>query len=307
MVFTMLGKRKKCRVGPVPRRLRGRAIDLLTGGIRSRVVATEQAIDSRQGDEVWFWCLRRWWRVSAAALVIENPGKTGMLFYSSCLAQGLESGVLEELIGLTCRKALAGGGLSLVQAMVSPSAELDIGVLSAVGFEPLVELSYMRLDLVSKPHAANDASLTWRNFEKFSGAELAEVITATYEDSRDCPNLRGLRRVSDVITGHKANGIFAPQSWWIATRGGVPVGCVLVNDSLSGGTAEIVYLGVVKSARGGGLGRELLRYAAGQAFDRGMSALKLAVDKKNVFAKELYEREGFYEVDKRLVCIISRK
>jgi len=133
---------------------------------------------------------------------------------------------------------------------------------------------------------------------------LERIIEATYVDSQDCPRLRGLRRMEDVVASHKASGIFRPQSWWIAAREGQPVGCVLVNDSAEDkGAAELVYLGVGSAHRRRGYGRAMLRHAMEQARRRGRKRMNVAVDSANAPAVRLYRHEGFRRTDQRDVYI----
>jgi len=206
--------------------------------------------------------------------------------------------VLASLARRTGQDALR-SGLSVVQALLLPDAAPDVAMLESAGYRRLAELIYMRLNLASAPAPRDDPELTWRDYQQFEPAELAEVITATYEGSLDCPALCGLRRASDAIAGHKATGIFRPQTWWIVEQNGRPAGCALLNDSKTDGVCELVYLGVVPSFRGRGLGRTMLRRAASEARASGRIAMTLAVDSHNIYARRLYDGEGFRVTGRR--------
>ena len=263
---------------------------------------------SRSGGDVRLWWTRRRRRCAAVAMVVANAGRSGFLYHCPPAAPGVDAQALAELIRVVSLDALE-GGMCFVQALCRLDERENIEVLAAAGYEFLAKLVYMRLDLcarhVSRPGAEG---LSWRSCGEFDEDELPRVIAATYEGSLDCPALFGARDVRDVIAGHKATGIFTPQSWWIARKDGSPAGCILVNDSRSATTAEIVYAGVVPSFRGHGIGRALVRKAASQARRRGLDAITLAVDARNRFARRLYRREGFMETDRRVAyAMLARK
>ena len=66
---------------------------------------------------------------------------------------------------------------------------------------------------------------------------------------------------------------------------------------------ELAYLGVVPSARGRGLGRELMAFALSEAAHRGASSVTVSVDSRNELALRLYQRGGFVEMDRREVWL----
>jgi GNAT superfamily N-acetyltransferase len=134
------------------------------------------------------------------------------------------------------------------------------------------------------------------------------VIAGTYEESLDCPVLCGLRELSDVLASHRASGVFSPETWWIAYISGRAAGCVLVNGSGTGAEdMDLVYMGVVRDFRGRGLGRAMVRRAAGWARRHRRAALTVAVDALNVYAKAIYDRQGFRQTVRRLAYMRSAR
>jgi mycothiol synthase len=296
---------------PVPQRRWKQALRFLVGGDSrsavsdARTRAFEELARSR-AEHLRLWWTRRGRRLLGVVLVLESPGRTGMLFYSPVSGAGVEREVLADLTRTITQEALA-GGLSFVQALLAPDAEADIAMLERAGYEKLTELTYMKLDLTDAHVWRNDARLVWRSYEQFDLDELGELIDATYLGSMDCPMLHGVREVTDVIAGHKDTGIFTPQSWWIVEMKGSPVGCILVNDSRTVPASEIVYVGVVPSFRRQGIARVMLRRAAADARAEGRMALTLAVDTCNTYARKLYQGEGFHVTDRRLAYVIRRR
>jgi ribosomal protein S18 acetylase RimI-like enzyme len=217
-------------------------------------------------------------------------------------AEGVDVSALSAVMKAAAEQNLRGGS-TLVQVMVEDDRDADRAAVQAAGFSLLARLIQMRQ---SPPRPAPDepADLRWRCGEQFSPEELARVIAATYEGSRDCPRLTGTRRIEDVITGHKAGGIYRPTSWWIVDVGDAAAGCVLMNDCTLGRAAEIVYLGVVPHFRGRGLGRRLLRHAGADAHARGLDSIELAVDEQNIYAMRVYESEGYRVTQRRWAYIL---
>ena len=301
-----------CELAPVPRRLRRWALEFVAGG-RTRTRATaaradalRQIVAARAAKDVWLWWARRWRRCLAAAMVVANPGKTALLYHSPSTAPGVRREAMSAVIEAVSRHALETGDLSLVQSLHSPGAHQDIATVADAGYEALAELLYLRRDLNDAIEAWPDEPLAWRRYDRFSEAELAEVISQTYEDSLDCPVLHGRRAVADVIAGHKSSGVFWPEGWWMVSCDGRPTGCVLVNRSADRDSADVVYLGVTKVGRGRGVGRALVRHAATEAMLAGCSTLTLAVDAENHYARSIYEGEGFLMQGRKTAYVMLR-
>jgi len=299
-------------IAPVPQGAVGEALRFLAGG-RRRDVATAVRAEAfermvgRCGGRRRFWWARRGGRCVAASLAVAGFGRVGMLSHSPLDAPGVERAGVLAVVERAGRQALA-DGLAFVQSLVAPTRQADMAVLVSAGFRRLAELVYMRLDL-AEPLAGEDRGrYAWRSFRGYTEEELSSIITATYEHSLDCPALRGLRAVSDVIEGHKASGIFSPRSWWIVSVGSRPAGCVLLNDSTaSPGAMDLVYMGVASEFRGRGIGRAMVRRAARWARRRRRRFLTVAADTRNIYAKRIYDELGFRETLRRLAYILLRE
>ncbi len=296
----------------VSRRRRTDAIRFLAGGgcrdpiAEARAQALKQLIAHRGRENVRLWWARRKRWCVGAALIIESPGKTGVLFHTSANADGAEADCLVQLVRAMCSHTI-GQGLSMVQTLLETDANQDVEMLKKAGFVKLARLVYMKLDLAAAPTYQADASIAWRNYAELAEEELAEVIRRTYEGSLDCPGLSGVRKIEDVVAGHKASGVFCPQAWWLIERDSSLAGCILVNDSPTVPISEIVYVGVVGGHRGHGLGRVMLRRAAAEAHGRGSKAIRLAVDGRNHYAIRLYEAEGYRRTHCRLAYMMCRR
>jgi len=288
-----------------PPRKWGPAIRFLASGRRrdpiakARAEVFRQLIDQRGQANVRLWWSRRKRRCLAAAAVIENPGKTGMLFHSPATAEGVHAQSLVALLQSISLDALR-RGMTVVQALIAEDQRRDAEILEEAGLERLARLLTLKLKLADAPRPQDAPSLSWRNHGEFSDAELGELIAQTYRGSLDCPALAGVRKIEDVIAGHKAAGVFLPEAWWIVVCDGAAAGCILVNDSPTAPLADIIYIGVLSQYRGRGIGRAMLQRAVAQANERRRSAICLAVDARNSYARRLYEALGFRRTDVRV-------
>jgi ribosomal protein S18 acetylase RimI-like enzyme len=151
------------------------------------------------------------------------------------------------------------------------------------------------------------ARITPLRYEPYSDANRSvfhETLLRTYELTLDCPELNGIRTVEEIIEGHKAQGVFRPERWWLALEEGRPVGVLMLTEVTDWEGWDVEYLGVVPEARGRGVGRLLTVKAIGEARAGGASRLTLAVDRRNVPAWNLYRSLGFEESDQRDVFLV---
>jgi len=270
----------------------------------------QQMISRAGGSASRLWWARSDRRTLAAALVIEGLGRTAMLFFSPPDAPGVDRAGLMQLIGEISRDAIV-GGMSLVQSLVDPQDSVVASVLEDSGMIVLAELIYMNRDLLitpPSPQVSRD-DLGWRNYRQFTETQLGQVISQSYIDSADCPALRGVRRMPDVIAGHKCSGSFRPEAWWIVDCGlsGEPAGCILVNDSTRGPSADIIYMGVAPEFRRRGLARAMLDRTIAQAAERDRQWVSVAVDTRNEHALRIYQQCGFIEIHRKLAYVQLRR
>ena len=80
-------------------------------------------------------------------------------------------------------------------------------------------------------------------------------------------------------------------------------GVCLMNVTPDGSDAELVYLGLAPEARGKGIGQALLAHGLHACSRSRCASVSLAVDTRNVFARRLYERNGFRRVSTRVALV----
>jgi mycothiol synthase len=291
------------KIEPVGRSDLHRALRLLSGGEGGGRLARLEAMLAGPGAQrCKLWWARTLRGPRAAAMSALNPGRCAMIFHSAPPRGRPGVRILSQLIGELTGAALADGA-AFAQAMIPPGDARPAEAFEQAGYSHLAELIYMRRGMRRELPVA-DSILTWEAFSRGDEQRLEEIIADTYNGSQDCPGLLGLREMSDVLAAHKASGIFRPESWWIPTSGGEPVGCVLVNGAPGGGNAcDLVYLGTRPKWRHKGFGRMMLRHALAHASAGGMKRMHLAVDSKNAVAVRLYRQEGFREQARQDVYI----
>ena len=309
MVFAMADLQSlPPKIQRVPVRHWDQPLHFIASGGRRGVVGDAQAqvladmVRARGQRNVRMWWARRKRRCVAAAMVLDNPGRTGLVLFSPVAEPEVDPAALAEVIRSVSIASLD-AGLSLVQAFVKPDQQDTVSVLGAGGYRLLAELVYMKLDLADHRPAPDRRQLQWRTHGEFDDAELAALIEATYAGSLDCPDLLGVRDMADVLASHRSSGIFRPDSWWIVHQDGEAAGCVLVNPTLDSAVWDVVYLGVLPEFRGRGLAAAMLGFAAHQVVREGASSLTLAVDSENKYALGAYEQVGFRETRRRLAYV----
>jgi ribosomal protein S18 acetylase RimI-like enzyme len=292
------------RIEPVSPRQQGRALEVLAGRRHAgQVSAFADMLAAHGRSQCRLWWARSLRRPRAAALTVRNPGGTAMIFHTP--AAGCDGALLARLLGALTDAVLAEGA-TFVQALLSPPDTADADAFARAGYEFLAHLIYLRRSLIQPPGPPG-AELTWERFRRGEEDRLGRIIGETYVNSRDCPELLGLRPMADVIAAHKSSGVFRPEWWWLPTREGECVGCILMNEVAGRpGTADIVYLGLRPVWRGRGFARAMIRHALGAAAADGVTDAHLAVDSSNAPAFQLYLEEGFEEADRKDVYIKRR-
>ena len=103
----------------------------------------------------------------------------------------------------------------------------------------------------------------WRPFDEAIEDRFRDVLQATYVGSLDMPELEATRGLEDILTGHRAAGLFRPDRWRLGRLPGEPeAAAVLLLTEVPGRDAwEVIYLGLTPAARGRGLGRAVIRHA----------------------------------------------
>ncbi|MGC4032524.1 MAG: hypothetical protein QM754_12490 [Tepidisphaeraceae bacterium] len=151
-------------------------------------------------------------RLAAAALPVASPGKTVLLL----LSPAGRSATAAELVA-RCATAVVDAmpkdDGSLIQILLDPSETTAAKALQSAKFAPLATLIYLNRRLAKGKFAEPDfADVRLLNYSPGTHARFARAILASYEESLDCPPMRGLRDIEDVIAGHRGRAILSPTT-----------------------------------------------------------------------------------------------
>lgn len=268
------------------------AVDPFLRYIRTQKLAMDDLWLAWEGD-----------RLSAAVLLVPCPGRTGMLFVCPPTAWPDRSTV-KGLVGAAC-SSQDRGRVQLVQSLLEPEQRDMSRLLADAGFEQLAVLLYMQR---RAERSRRDLELERSGFELYHWSEanrdrFACAILASYEQTQDCPRLRGVREIDDILAGHLNTGVHHPHMWYAVYERDEPVAVMLLNETPANDAYELVYLGVSQPYRGRGIARRLLEHGLWQVRQRGRGKLILAVDENNRPAHRLYRELGFEITARRRAMI----
>jgi mycothiol synthase len=236
-----------------------------------------------------------------ALVCLPVPGRSALVW-----PPGAEDDRREETEDALLRHAAAWlrrRGVKLAQTLLAPEEEHLAAPLLRNGFAVITRLWYLRHDLNLPLHCLNaPVRLDHQPFNECD-AIFRQTLARTYEGTQDCPEINGVRSIEDILEGHRAQGVFDPERWWLAHLADLPVGVVLMMESADSGDWEVAYLGVVPEARRRGFGREMMLHALCAARAAGAPAVTLSVDARNQPAWKLYRELGFEPFDQRLVYL----
>lgn len=202
----------------------------------------------------------------------------------------------------------------IAQSLLATNRKRARQEFSRHGYGYLTDLVFMELAF-DETTRLELSGLEGNRLERLSYDEsrkdrFAKLLEASYVDSTDCPELNGRRNGVQALESHKLSGEFSPEHWNLFVLDGQDVGILLQSEHVGsggndhgngGGVCEVVYLGLIPSARRKGLGRAILDFGLCQAKAAGCESVMLGVDVRNRAAINMYEHVGFAEFDRRVV------
>ncbi|HTU24398.1 MAG TPA: GNAT family N-acetyltransferase [Pirellulales bacterium] len=192
-------------------------------------------------------------------------------------------------------------GARMAQALLPVDHGPDFELLTSAGCEHLADLLYMVALARTFPEHVPESPLEFEPFAPGQEPRMLALLERTYQATRDCPRLNGLRNTADVLEGYRAAGRFDPGRWFFLRHDRTDVGCLLLTEHPEHRQWELVYVGLVPEVRGRGWGIEAVRRAQALAGGAGATCLLLAVDAANEPAIAMYAAAGFTAWDRRSV------
>jgi mycothiol synthase len=235
-----------------------------------------------------------------AILCLPVPGRSALVWPPG--VHGEQAVAIEDALMRHATAWLRQCGVKLVQTLLAPEETFLAAPLERNGFTAVTRLWYMRHDLNLPLDCLNTpARLDYQSFDE--SALFPQTLSRTYEGTRDCPEVNGVRSIEEVLAGHRAQGAYDPGRWWLAREAGRPIGVLMLTEMPESGDWEVAYMGVVPEARRHGYGREMLLHALCEARAAEVPAVTLSVDARNQPAWNLYRAVGFEPYDQRVVYL----
>ena len=229
-------------------------------------------------------------------------GSSGLLWLPQVDPAFSQDGLADRLVQAALHW-LKQRGAKLAQALLHPSDLPDASALLRCGFSHVTDLQYLSHDLTSLPLAPTVHGLRLEPYSAATETAFHQTLLRTYDGTLDCPELNGVRTIDEIIDGHRAQGIWRAESWWLASLGDAPAGVVLVTELPDGDGWDLSYVGIMPAFRRQGLGRALAIHAMRAVHGWGATQLMLAVDQRNVPAETLYKSLGFCTTGCRSVLL----
>lgn len=221
------------------------------------------------------------------------PGAQALLFdVPHAVADHPDAECIKDELLATLLAWLKAREVRLVQCLLSLAETVRATSLLRGGFHYVTELHYQRHFLDMLPPWV-EPGLQFIRYEPSLRERLAELIAATYVDTLDCPELNGVRSISEVIEGHQQQMSVDLPNWWLVREHSTDVGVLLTQPLPKENVWDMVYMGVVPAARRRGLGRHIMSFVLHQAKEAETKAIQLAVDARNTPAVKLYNQLGF--------------
>jgi ribosomal protein S18 acetylase RimI-like enzyme len=271
------------------------------GRVRHALALIEAGEIEREGVLV----ARDYGRLRGTMVCVSLPGAGGLVWPPQAVGDD-HAGVEDELArgGLAWLRAR---GAKLVEALLLPSESVSAAPLLRNGFRHITRLLYLRRPLTPNDRHVADAGdlrLKFVSYAEASPAAFHETLLCSYEETQDCPELNGARHIEEIIAGHKAQGVFDAHRWWLALADGRPLGVLLMTELPEWASWDVAYVGVMREARGLGVGRALMTHALRAAAAANVGQVTLAVDERNLPARRLYARLGFEPFEEREVYLL---
>jgi ribosomal protein S18 acetylase RimI-like enzyme len=240
--------------------------------------------------------------VAGAMICLPIPGAGALVWPPRTVPSSLRNQVEDALIDQV-RAWLRQRGAKLGQALLSKDEAILAAPLERNGYRHITTLRYLRCSGKLPLMSTRQSGLVWQPYDPQDSAVFARTLLRTYQGTRDCPEVNGVRTIDEILDGHKADAGCNLEHWWLASDADGPVGVLLVNESAEWEAWEVAYVGVVPEARGRGMGRQLMLKALTAAHEANVAQLTLCVDARNTPALRLYQELGFEPYDEREVYL----
>ena len=234
------------------------------------------------------------------ALYAQSRVDGSVMLWVPTLAKGFSLEPMCESLEQFCRSQNAFAAVALADRN-QPFDELTF--CSAGQFQFLSDLIHLAVEIlpdepIEQPYRLQFVPLA--DYLENIDTRLTQLVKETYRHSLDFPDLMQIAPVESVLRGYKVGSLFRPELWFVLQSEGVDVGVLLLTDA-SPDQFELTYMGLLESARGQGLSRDIVRFAKAITSREKRSLLLTTVDEKNIPACQSYLAQGFKAWDRKKV------
>jgi len=268
-----------------------------------RVSNASMLLDAGELDPAGIFVARAPDRLAGVQVCVPLRGSSGIFWLPQVAAAWRRTNLAERLVQAAANW-LRGRGAKLAQALVQAADLPQAAPLKCCGFRHVTGLQYLRHDLSDLPAVPGPPELHYRPYAPDIEQTFQQTMLRTYEQTLDCPELNGIRTIEEIMDGHRAQGIWRPENWWLASLAGAPAGIVLLTQLGDVDGYDLSYVGVVPEYRRRGLGSAMALRAMQVAKDHDSLQLLLAVDQRNRPARRLYQALGFDPTESREVLLL---
>ncbi|MCG3130438.1 MAG: hypothetical protein FLDDKLPJ_01195 [Phycisphaerae bacterium] len=264
-----------------------------TGSPREVMHWVERAFDRGVRLEPVTIC-RRGARLLGGAVGVDMPGGSALLVIG---AGGQERGAV--CAGLASRQVSALGSrrCKLIEALTSPDDAAMSGAFARSGFTFLTRLTFLYLPVSGVQTGREVPPLRWESYSAQTHPRFVDLLRRTYLDSADCPELTRLRTAEEALQTHRGASDSGTEGWALGCEDHQDVAVLLTSHHARLGLTEVNYMGVVPERRGRRVAEATILEAADRARAVSATMLSLAVDRRNLAARKLYDRLGFREAE----------
>ena len=225
------------------------------------------------------------------------PGKTAAL--SAPQLKPGAAGDTTDLLLAEMDRYSETADVEIAQCLVPMDSEVNAAALCRAGFRRVSLLMHMTSSRENFPETAGETCLEYQSCELDQMQRMAKLVESTYQQSLDCTDLNGSRKMTAVLEGYRHTGVFDPERWLFLRFRSQDVGCLLLTDHLRENQWELMYLGLIPEVRGQGWGLEAIRYAQWLVSQTDRDQLVLSVDAANFPAVNTYLSAGFSVCDRQ--------
>lgn len=247
-------------------------------------------------------------RVIFTCCFIPHQGSSAFIFTSNASQLGNPDKEYAVDALRQMRQWACDDGCNLVQLLLETDDVISQEISLRSGFKNLTQLVYLyRLMDDPIPQTPLVKGVSWQEYDHQHHELFEHVVSQTYVDSLDCPELEGLRNMDETMDAHKAAGKFEPSLWKILFLDDQPAGVMLLSALSDDMTIELTYMGLIPRFHGRGLGKILLKHLLENVLKYGKKNITLAVDNRNHVALKLYRQFGFKELFRRNAIYYSTR